>query len=342
MEILKTMRSFCFDCLQEHEVQTVRLLERLTFKGEEVEFTPTYLYCTNTDSLLETEDLIRANDLAMKDAYRKKRGLLTSGDIINIRKQYGISQKDFSDMLDWGRATITRYENHQVQDVAHDAILRKIAEDPKWFIEVLQKSRHKIAEKAYNKYLQNATKAFSKRGNWYLTASIEAHYARFQDEAIKGGVDLNLNKVVEMINYIAKNTKYVYMVRLMKMLWYADMLHYKYKGRSISGLIYSALPMGPVPEKYDCIVELEGVRYERVPGGDNMGLRFKPSPGFKVRELAQSEVEVLDQVICQVGSIKTKELINRAHQEEAYKHTKRNTPIPFTRAGDLTLDAPLP
>lgn len=342
MEILETVRKFCFDCMEEHDVQRVRLPETVTFKGEEVEFAPTYEYCPHTDNLLETEDLIKANDLAMKDAYREKRALLTSGDIIRIRKQYGISQKDFSDLLDWGKATITRYENHQVQDVAHDAILRKIAEDPKWFMEVLEKSRHKITERAYGKYLENAMKAFSKKENWYLTTSIEAHYAGFQDEAIRGGVDLDLSKVVEMINYLAKKTKYLYTVRLMKMLWYSDMLHYKYKGRAISGLVYSALPMGPAPEKYDCIVKLEGVHYEIAPVGENLGFRFKTQPDFQVKELARSEVEVLDQVISQVGTIKTKDLVSSAHQEKAYKRAKGNTPIDFCWAKDLSLAVPAP
>lgn len=33
-------------------------------------------------------------------------------------------------MLGWGSKTITRYESHQVQDRAHDTILKKISHDP--------------------------------------------------------------------------------------------------------------------------------------------------------------------------------------------------------------------
>ncbi len=55
-------------------------------------------------------------------------GLLTSDEIIKIREKYGISQKEFSEVLGWGgRATITRYENHQVQDRVHDDVLKKLA-----------------------------------------------------------------------------------------------------------------------------------------------------------------------------------------------------------------------
>jgi len=35
----------------------------------------------------------------------------------------GISQSDLCLLLGWGGKTITRYESHQVQDIAHDTIL---------------------------------------------------------------------------------------------------------------------------------------------------------------------------------------------------------------------------
>ncbi len=71
----------------------------------------------------------------------KKVGLLTSNEIISLREKYGVSQKDLSEILDWGKATITSYENHQVQDRAHDDILRKIDPDPEWFIEMLKRAK---------------------------------------------------------------------------------------------------------------------------------------------------------------------------------------------------------
>jgi len=116
----------CRICGEYHEVPTVKVTDQEVFKGKEVEFQATYLYCSNADEYLATEDMIRRNDRALKDAYRKKAGLLTSTEIRAIRDKYGISQKDLAAVLDWGRATIARYETHQVQDRAHDDILRKI------------------------------------------------------------------------------------------------------------------------------------------------------------------------------------------------------------------------
>lgn len=67
-------------------------------------------------------------------------------------------------ILDWGRATITRYENHQVQDRAHDDVLRKINLDPKWFfLEMLERAEGRISEKAFSKYRHEASSQFKKK-----------------------------------------------------------------------------------------------------------------------------------------------------------------------------------
>jgi hypothetical protein len=60
--------------MEEHEVDTVEVLDNEVFKNEEVSFTATYEYCSNADEYLETEDMIKTNSLSMKDAYRKKDG----------------------------------------------------------------------------------------------------------------------------------------------------------------------------------------------------------------------------------------------------------------------------
>ena len=60
--------------MEEHYVQTVILKDTEEFKGEEVSFDATYEFCNRADEYLETEDMIKANSLAMKDAYRDKVG----------------------------------------------------------------------------------------------------------------------------------------------------------------------------------------------------------------------------------------------------------------------------
>lgn len=78
MNKIKNEKKLCLICMEEHEVDTMEIMETEIFKDEEVSFTAIYEYCLNADEYLETEEMIKANNLAMKDAYREKVGLLTS------------------------------------------------------------------------------------------------------------------------------------------------------------------------------------------------------------------------------------------------------------------------
>lgn len=176
MVTLKKEMKFCFSCMKEHEVQFVETKEKSIFKDEKVIFKAEYEYCENTDEFLENEKQIKRNDLSLKDAYREKVGLLTSERIKIIREKYAISQKQFSEVLGWGAATIIRYETHQVQDRAHDDILRKIELDPEWFLEMLKRSEQEIDQNYFSKYYKNATEQLDKKINPYVYSFSEINY----------------------------------------------------------------------------------------------------------------------------------------------------------------------
>lgn len=65
--------------MEEHEVDTVEIIETEIFKEEEVSFKAIYEYCPIGDELLEKEEMIRSNSLAMKDAYREKKKVIQNG-----------------------------------------------------------------------------------------------------------------------------------------------------------------------------------------------------------------------------------------------------------------------
>ncbi|HHY12629.1 MAG TPA: DUF4065 domain-containing protein [Firmicutes bacterium] len=338
MKVLNSEFELCLCCMEKHNVDTVEVKEKQIYKGMEVEFTAIYEYCSNTNDYLENEDMIRSNSLALRDSYRMSAGLLTSTDIKNIREKYGISQKDFSEVLGWGMATITRYENSQVQDRAHDDILRKIDSDPKWFLDMLERARSRLSRKAFLKYQRKAREQFTIRKNQYLVDAIYATYAGFSDGYMTGFMELDLDKVVEAINYFARNVRSLYKVKLMKKLWYCDMLHCKRHGKSITGLVYVALPMGAVPEGHEQIVRLDGVKFDVVRYGAAEAYKFRPVEGFEIRKLSNSEIETLDKVISELGDLNTREIIDRMHQEDAYKLTELYDIIPYSYAKQLSID----
>ena len=60
--------------------------------------------------------------------------------------------------------------------------------------------------------------------------------------------DHSREKLINAINYFARNTKYCGKTKLFKLLYFLDFEHFKVTGRSVTGLDYFAWPKGPVPK----------------------------------------------------------------------------------------------
>lgn len=69
--ISTTLRQ-CPCCFKKHNVQTVRKKETAMYKGEQIEYWGSYLYCKETDSLCEEDEDALINDRARERAYMTK------------------------------------------------------------------------------------------------------------------------------------------------------------------------------------------------------------------------------------------------------------------------------
>lgn len=62
--------------MEEHDVKTVVIHEKNTFKGVPVEYDAEYFYCFHADEMYADEQQITRNNDAMKNAYRVQKELL--------------------------------------------------------------------------------------------------------------------------------------------------------------------------------------------------------------------------------------------------------------------------
>ncbi|MEE0741959.1 MAG: DUF4065 domain-containing protein [Emergencia sp.] len=340
MKIIKSEKRLCSCCMEEHEVKTVLVMEHTTFKNSQVDYEASYLFCDMAEELFMDEQQMQENDIKMKDSYREKKGLLTSSQISNIRSKYGISQSDLCVLLGWGGKTITRYESHQVQDRAHDTILKKIAQDPEWFLSLLNAAKKNLSVESFQKYFDATTSLYEEDQDVYLRKAIEASYARFQGKQMfHGNIELSLDKVVDVIKYYASSIKVtnLYKVKLMKLMWYADALAYKKRGYAITGLVYQALPMGAVPVGHNFIIDLKDVPCEEVDMGETNAYHFSLSGEQKFPALSKEDKEILDIVIERLGKMSKNEIISFMHQEQAYVETDYRNVISFKYADSLQI-----
>lgn len=341
MEIIKKEKRLCMCCMEEHEVCQVRIAENNIFKGKTIEYIAEYDYCDKADEMVASEEQMSANDISMKNAYRHAVGLLDSNEICSIRQKYGISQSDLAILLGWGEKTITRYESHQVQDMAHNAILQKIDQDPEWYMDLLEKSKSKFSDSTYEKYCLKAKEVYEGSQDSYLRKTIQAQYVKYEDNIeCCGNTRLNLDKVIDTICYFANSVKmkWLYKVKLMKLLWYSDALSYKRYGHSITGLVYKALPMGAVPLQYDLIIDLNGIKYEEVDFEEGSGYHFVANDQSKYSTLSKQDIEVLDTVIDAFGDKSKEYIVNSMHREKAYIETAPSDIIQYKYSLELSIN----
>ena len=340
MKIVKSEKRLCTCCMEEHEVKTVLICEEATFKNVKVVYDAFYLYCDMAEELYMDENQIEENDIRLKDAYRRQEGLLTSYEISGIRAKYGISQSDFCVLLGWGGKTITRYEGHQVQDKAHDSILKKIDGDSEWFLSLLGEAKDNLAVEAYHRYLNIAMAIYEKNKDNYLRKAIEASYVSFQDNPLfHGNTKLSLDKVVDVIKYFAASEQVtsLYKVKLMKLMWYADALSYKRRGFAITGLVYQALPMGAVPVGHNSIIDLKDIPCEEVDMGETTAYYFCLKEGASFPTLSDEDKSILDIVIEKLGAMTKNQIISFMHKEQAYIETAPREVIQFKYAESLQI-----
>ncbi len=314
--------------------------EHATFKGRAVAYEAIYQYCENADEYYMDEQQLQENDIRLKDAYRKAEGLLTSYEISDIRHKYGITQSDLCVLLGWGGKTITRYESHQVQDKAHDTILKKLGEDPEWFLALLEETKGILMPETYKKYRERAISLYEADQDLYLRKAIEAHYVKYKENQIlQGNAELSLDKVVDVIRYFAASPKVtgLYKVKLMKLMWYADALAFKARGSAITGLAYQALPMGAVPIGHNSIIDLKGVPCEEEEMGEGIAYHFTLNGAKRFPSLSKDDIQLLDAVAEKLGKKTTDEIVVFMHQEKAYRETALKDIISFGYAESLRI-----
>lgn len=74
--------------------------------GDDIEIEIQVLICSNCGNELYDEELDSQTLLKVYNEYRKKYKLLLPDEIKNIRETYGLSQRSFAKLLNWGAKTI--------------------------------------------------------------------------------------------------------------------------------------------------------------------------------------------------------------------------------------------
>lgn len=327
---------YCPFCEKEHEIEFRIDQSEIELKGQNVIYDNEYYYCPLHPEESEgfvTAKMMDDNLLRARNAYRAQNGLMTSDEIVNIRKNYGLSQAELAKLLGWGGATIARYETKFIQDEAHDDILKQVRDNPMFVYKSLLKHKDVFNSERFCEIKTRLISLMEKNG--YLGKELlESYYISYSEPSERNGFKvLDIDKLVACISYMASKIE-LHKTKLMKLLWYVDSVSYKTRGKAMTGLVYchqsyGALPIGTIMELKDVIFETE------VTDEGYETFRIYPNADVDLSVLSKDDIDVIDLVLDKLGNMTTKELVDYMHQEIAYTFTKPKEVISFGYAESL-------
>lgn len=339
--LIKKIHMECPLCDKHHEIEERKRLATMTIKDEEVTYEEHYYFCENADedeNEYEIPSMTNENLLRARNAYRRKRNLLTSDEIVAIRENYGLSQVDLARLLGWGEATISRYESKAIQDEAYDTMLRLIRDNPLQALDFLKKNKEKFTTSKYQEIRRRMLEKLDSYGREFLTRQTFAgEYVDYDTPSDANGYRLlDIDKIETVISYFAEHVTNLFKVKLMKMLWFADALSFQKTGSAMTGLVYCHEAMGALPIGHYSLMNLENLNVkEEMSYHYNSMLHIYPAICADYTELTLEEKLILDAVIEKFKDYKAAEIVEYMHQEKAYIETMPGMVIPFSLAAEI-------
>lgn len=339
--LIRKIHMECPLCDKIHEIQERKRTTVTLIKEQEIMYDERFYFCANADddeNEFETGEMMNENLLNARNAYRRKMGLLTSEEIVEIRENYGLSQVDLARLLGWGEATISRYESKAIQDEPYDNMLRLIKDNPLKALEFLKKNHDKFSDSKRLRIKEQIVEKLDSYGKEFLTRqTFQGEYVGFDEPSDSNGYTiLNIEKLEAVVSYLAEYMSNFYKVKLMKSLWYSDVLSYIKTGRTMTGLVYRHHSMGALPIGHHSLMNLENLNIkEEISHTYDSMLHVYPSTNPNYSILNTEEKEILDIVVRKFKNYKAADIVAYMHSEKAYKETKNGEIIPFSIAKEI-------
>jgi len=327
----------CPICEKESNIRKVSKEEEILVRGEPIKTTVTSRKCSECGGeFLDTTD---SND-PLKSAYRKYRkvhDMLQPEDIKEIRKSIGLTQGELSNLLGWGKITLSRYENGSLQDKAHDLQLRRL-EDPIFVVDLIKGNPSALPTSKRNTIIRQLKSDI--RTEWNVDYYIEEYLTPDEIDEKNGYVPFGIDKINNLILYFCMYG--LWKTSINKYLFYADFKHFKEYVNGITGSRYKRLPYGPAPENYEIILGRlvdEGViQVEEICFASNTcGGKYTTVETPDLTVFSETEYEVIEKVKNHFKDSTAKDISDLSHKEKGYQQTSPGQYISYNFAKDLRL-----
>ena len=334
------MKVYCPYCRKDVEYK-IEKRDIKEFKGVKINTFENVGICIECNNDLYINLLERENNERIYNVYKEKSNIITGKDIIDFRNKYNISQRELTSIIGFGKMTINRYERGDIPTKSQSDYLKLLIENEDKFIEKVKDaySKELITKKTYLKVVNDIVK------NDDFELKMQDIFRRYIKESLNRKPDIyngykvfDLEKLENIISYIASKVKNLTVTSINKYLWYIDMYSFKQRTVSITGLTYQNQKFGPtiLDQKYNEITVLND-KYKREDIEIDNGTMTKivSNKNYDLSEIENDEKEIIDFVIKLLKDKKVTEISEMSHNEIAWKKTKRLERISYEYAMDL-------
>ena len=258
--------------------------------------------CKECGELIYVPAINDDNLTALYDVYREKNNIIPLKALRSIPEKYGIGKRPLSVLLGWGEQTLSRYLSGDIPSYQYSETLKRLASDPAYYLELLEKNKDKLTSAAYTK---------SKKAV----------------EAVMRETPSASGKMESVIDYLLNRCQDITPLALQKALYYIQGFYYAFFGSFIFDEDCQAWAHGPV---YKSVY----ARYANYHFDPISRVEEFDSSVFTTQEKA-----VLDSVIKNLCCYSGKTLERFTHSETPWIETRGE--IPESAPSDRVIDKEL-
>lgn len=336
------MRVYCPYCKKEVEYK-IEKRDVKEFRGVEINSYENVAVCKECHQDLYVNEIEEKNNERIYEIYREKANIIKPQDIVQLREKYDISQRELTAILGFGKMTINRYERGGIPTKSQSDYIKLLIENDNKFVEKVKEAykNGNINEKTYGKIVSEEININISKEE--VQDNIRK-YLKFvlsrKPDIYNGYKDLDIEKIENIISYIASKVKNLTITSLNKYLWYIDMLSFNQRSIAITGLTYQNQKFGPtiVDKKYDEISLLDD-KYTREDIETENGNTTKiiSNGNYSLDKIPDSEKKIIDTIIKMLKNKSVTDISEMSHREDGWKKTKRFERISFEYAMNLNI-----
>lgn len=128
--------------------------EVITVRGEDITVEAYYRYDVATGKKVDDSNLDSLANQIASDIYRDNHGIIRPGDVKQLRRDIGLSQSAFGNLIGVNHVTVSRYECGWFPSDKKNSLLLSLKDDIEELKRLFVKNKEKLTKEEQEKCLQ--------------------------------------------------------------------------------------------------------------------------------------------------------------------------------------------